>query len=91
MDLFGFENFDRNGFHQFVINYCNEKLYQNVFESNIRSEQDEYVREGIEWTPIDYVGVFDGSNIDKVFYLFVYLLPLYPNIYSLWLLYDFFS
>ncbi|XP_065207437.1 unconventional myosin-Ia [Planococcus citri] len=68
LDLFGFENFDKNGFYQFIINYCNEKLYQAVFESNIRSEQEEYVREGIEWTPIDYVGTHSVHDTNEKVY-----------------------
>lgn len=68
LDLFGFENCDNNQFHQFIVNYTNEKLFQFVFERNIRNEQDEYVREGIEWTPVDYVGnaIIHEAN-DKVY------------------------
>lgn len=56
LDLFGFENFEKNEFHQFVVNYTNEKFFQFICERNIRNEQEEYVREGIEWTPVDYLG-----------------------------------
>ena len=34
-----------NGFEQFIINYCNEKLQQIFIELTLREEQDEYVRE----------------------------------------------
>ncbi len=34
-----------NGFEQFIINYCNEKLQQVFIELTLKSEQDEYVRE----------------------------------------------
>nr|CAD7194830.1 unnamed protein product [Timema douglasi] len=54
LDVYGFEMFERNGFEQFIINFCNEKLHQVVTESTLKEEQEEYAREGIEWTPIDF-------------------------------------
>ncbi|TPX34504.1 hypothetical protein SmJEL517_g02861 [Synchytrium microbalum] len=54
LDIFGFEIFEQNGFEQFCINYVNEKLQQIFIELTLKSEQEEYVREGIQWTPIDY-------------------------------------
>ena len=44
----------RNGFEQFCINFVNEKLQQIFIELTLKAEQDEYVMEGIKWTPIDY-------------------------------------
>uniref|UniRef100_A0A673N2L5 Unconventional myosin-Ib-like n=1 Tax=Sinocyclocheilus rhinocerous TaxID=307959 RepID=A0A673N2L5_9TELE len=41
-------------FEQFIINYCNEKLQQIFIELTLREEQEEYVREDIEWTNIEY-------------------------------------
>ncbi|KAG0695254.1 Myosin-IB [Chionoecetes opilio] len=60
LDIYGFEIFDRNGFEQFCINYCNEKLQQVFIELTLRSEQDEYRREGIEWEQVEY---FDNKII----------------------------
>ncbi|XP_074622793.1 unconventional myosin-Ib-like isoform X2 [Acropora palmata] len=54
LDIYGFEIFQTNSFEQFIINYCNEKLQQIFIELTLQSEQEEYVREGIEWTAIDY-------------------------------------
>eukprot|EP00039_Didymoeca_costata_P005765 m.84380 g.84380 ORF g.84380 m.84380 type:complete len:1004 (+) comp12964_c0_seq1:176-3187(+) len=54
LDIYGFEIFSQNGFEQFCINYCNEKLQQLFIELTLKTEQDEYVREGVKWTPIDY-------------------------------------
>jgi len=54
LDIYGFEIFGRNGFEQFCINYVNEKLQQYFIELTLKAEQEEYVREGIKWTPIDY-------------------------------------
>ncbi|XP_059417490.1 unconventional myosin-Ib-like isoform X2 [Carassius carassius] len=54
LDIYGFEIFEDNSFEQFIINYCNEKLQQIFIELTLREEQEEYVREGIEWTNIAY-------------------------------------
>lgn len=54
LDIYGFEIFERNGFEQFCINYVNEKLQQIFIELTLKAEQEEYVQEGIKWTPIDY-------------------------------------
>ncbi|XP_037794658.1 unconventional myosin IC-like isoform X1 [Penaeus monodon] len=60
LDIYGFEIFDRNGFEQFCINYCNEKLQQVFIELTLKSEQEEYKREGIEWEPVKF---FDNKII----------------------------
>ncbi|XP_037673259.1 unconventional myosin-Ih [Choloepus didactylus] len=54
LDIYGFEVFDKNGFEQFCINYCNEKLQQLLIEKTLKAEQAEYETEGIEWEPIQY-------------------------------------
>lgn len=54
LDIYGFEIFQNNGFEQFCINYVNEKLQQIFIELTLKAEQEEYVQEGIKWTPIDY-------------------------------------
>ncbi|XP_037079375.1 unconventional myosin-If-like [Pollicipes pollicipes] len=54
LDIYGFEIFQRNGFEQFCINFVNEKLQQIFIELTLKAEQEEYVREGIKWRPIDY-------------------------------------
>ncbi|XP_067665712.1 unconventional myosin-Ie-like isoform X1 [Haliotis asinina] len=54
LDIYGFEIFAKNGFEQFCINYVNEKLQQIFIELTLKAEQEEYVQEGIKWTPIDY-------------------------------------
>ena len=72
LDIYGFENLTTNSFEQLIINYCNEKLHQHVTEVLLKEEQEEYVYEGLEWTPVPYV---DNSAvcdlIDKVFVSFV--------------------
>lgn len=54
LDIYGFEIFDKNGFEQFCINYVNEKLQQYFIELTLKAEQEEYNREGIQWTPIKF-------------------------------------
>lgn len=38
----------------FFSNYVNEKLQQIFIQFTLKNEQEEYVREGIKWTPIEY-------------------------------------
>ncbi|XP_078680580.1 unconventional myosin-Ic-like isoform X1 [Branchiostoma floridae x Branchiostoma belcheri] len=54
LDIYGFEVFQKNSFEQFCINFCNEKLQQLFIELTLKSEQEEYLSEGIEWEPIAY-------------------------------------
>ncbi|XP_052800727.1 unconventional myosin-Ic-like isoform X1 [Mya arenaria] len=54
LDIYGFEIFQVNCFEQFCINYCNEKLQQLFIELTLKSEQEEYQREGIQWEPVEY-------------------------------------
>ncbi|NXG88200.1 MYO1A protein, partial [Stercorarius parasiticus] len=60
LDIYGFEIFQDNGFEQFIINYCNEKLQQIFILMTLKEEQEEYIREGIQWTPVEF---FDNSII----------------------------
>uniref|UniRef100_A0A8C5EXL3 Osteoclast-stimulating factor 1 n=1 Tax=Gouania willdenowi TaxID=441366 RepID=A0A8C5EXL3_GOUWI len=54
LDIYGFEIFQQNGFEQFCINFVNEKLQQIFIELTLKAEQEEYVQEGISWSPIEY-------------------------------------
>ncbi|XP_071449354.1 unconventional myosin-Ia-like [Hetaerina americana] len=54
LDIYGFEMLEQNSFEQFIINFCNEKLQQVVSEWTLREEQEEYVREGLEWKHVDF-------------------------------------
>ncbi|KAG8698768.1 class II myosin, partial [Ceratobasidium sp. 394] len=54
LDIYGFEIFQDNSFEQLCINYVNEKLQQIFIELTLKTEQEEYVREQIKWTPIKY-------------------------------------
>ncbi len=54
---------------QFCINWCNEKLQQYFIELTLKTEQEEYAREGIEWTAIDYFN--NKGKVEKITQVFL--------------------
>ncbi|XP_072294230.1 LOW QUALITY PROTEIN: unconventional myosin-Vb [Eucyclogobius newberryi] len=54
LDIYGFETFTKNSFEQFCINYANEKLQQQFNRHVFHLEQEEYIREELDWHRIEF-------------------------------------
>ncbi|KAF6733988.1 Unconventional myosin-IXb [Oryzias melastigma] len=64
VDMFGFENLRWNGFEQLCINYANEVLQHYSKQQIFRTQQEDYVSEGLVWTNVPFP---DNSSCIQLF------------------------
>lgn len=54
LDIYGFESFTVNSFEQFCINWANEKLQQQYNQHVFKLSQQDYIKENISWSMIEF-------------------------------------
>ncbi|BDA45618.1 Myosin-17 [Coccomyxa sp. Obi] len=63
LDIYGFESFKENSFEQLCINLANERLQQQFNQHVFKGEQEEYAREGIDWSYVEFIDNQDCLDV----------------------------
>lgn len=63
LDIYGFESFKRNSFEQLCINFANERLQQQFNQHLFALEQEEYMKEEIDWTQVTFEDNQEAVNL----------------------------
>ncbi|EIE22795.1 hypothetical protein COCSUDRAFT_47698 [Coccomyxa subellipsoidea C-169] len=63
LDIYGFESFKDNSFEQLCINLANERLQQQFNQHVFKGEQEEYAREGIDWSYVEFIDNQDCLDV----------------------------
>ncbi|XP_072296878.1 unconventional myosin-IXb isoform X2 [Eucyclogobius newberryi] len=63
LDMFGFEDLQKNSFEQLCINFTNEKVHYYINQRIFKLEQMDYVSEGLVWQNIDYTDNIGCINL----------------------------
>ena len=73
LDIYGFENFEKNSLEQLFINFTNEQLHQHFAISLFKTEQEIYAAEGIVWPGVEWednsecIEVIAGKSPNSIF------------------------
>ena len=66
LDIFGFENFKINSLEQFCINFTNEKLQQLYIQYIFKSEEKEFLQEGLG-SHLNQLNYMDNQGVIDLF------------------------
>jgi myosin heavy subunit len=80
LDIFGFENFERNSFEQMCINLANEQLHQLFTKYIFKLEIQECLDEQIELNNSDLITYQDNQIILDLFLEVLFFLNFFNNI-----------
>ena len=73
LDIYGFENFERNSLEQLLINFTNEQLHQHFAIALFKTEQEIYKSEGIVWPGVEWednsecIELIAGKSASSIF------------------------
>ena len=63
IEFIGFEKKGKNEFEQFCCNYANEVFNQYYVNYNFKHQQEEFIKENIDWTKVNFIDNCDLLNL----------------------------